>query len=82
MGLRAPLELQWDLRIPLKLQHENQCSSRVVAGNSGFLPIWDVLRVSLKLQWGLISSCIGVTHPQQGCSGGLLSCYNVRMATH
>ena len=52
-GLRAPLEfLQWELNVPLGLWQGTQDSSHVGM----------VLSVVLDLRWGLLLSCIVMTH--------------------
>jgi len=56
--------MQWELSVPLELQHGSQGSTRAVVGNLGFLlSLGGVLRVPLNLRWGLLSTSLEwVTH--------------------
>ena len=70
------------LRVPLELQRGFHGSTRGVVGSSGSSLIGRILKDPLDLQWGILSSCLGETHLYQGRTGWLLSCCNVRVATH
>lgn len=61
-GLKTPLELRWELSVPLQLQCGTQGSTRGMAGNVGSSRVGGLLRVLLDLWWGLLSSFLGAIH--------------------